>query len=225
MIRRLLMAFCGIALFSSGAFASGQSDIDMAERYSKAARAGDDSAQFYLGALYSSGTGVSQSDRDAYLWISRAAEQGHSQAMLVLAGLLTLGRGTPKDELAAYKWAHIVAEGSRVEEYKNGARQLRSLLETRMTPANVSQAKSDAERFRASTQSPATPSPASTSSGNSTPPSPSAPARASEPTPTPGSPLPSTASRDTPASKSDRNSEMDKMLDMVPPGMRKRYGF
>lgn len=226
MIRRVLMAFCGVALFSGGALASAQSDIDMAERYTKAAQAGDDSAQFYLGALYSSGTGIAQSDRDACLWISRAAEQGHSQAMLVLAGLLAIGRGTPKDESAAYKWAYIVAQGSRVYEFKNGAQQLLTLLETRMTPAKVIQAKSDAERFRAMKQSTGAPSPAVEPPSSPTKPAP-APVAAQDPPAAAASSAPSspTAAHVTPPAKSDRNSDIDKMLDMVPPGMRKRYGF
>lgn len=233
----------------------------MAERYSKAASAGDDQAQFYLGALYSSGVGLAQSDREASKWITRAAEQGHSQAMLVLAALLAIGRGTAKDEVAAYKWAYIVAEGSRVFEFKNGARQLLTLLETRMTPAKVAEAKADADRFRETKpQLLGTPNPAKDAASRPAPQSPAPitarePQRTAAPSPSPGptndaarrsssqSPAPTTArerephrtpasssssgpsARALPLPKNDRNADIDRMLDMVPPGMRKQYGF
>ncbi len=245
MTRRLLLALCGAVLIAGGtaAIAAPKSDTEMAERYLKAAQAGDDQAQFYLGALYSSGTGLSQSDREACKWITSAAEQGHSQAMLVLAALLAIGRGTAKDEVASYRWAYIVAEGSRVYEFKNGAQQLLSHLETKITPGQINQAKSDAERFRQSKpQSPGTSSPANNASSSS--PSPpyrtpdlSSPSRpANDPAPSPA--VTSKGPQRTPAadsqsgptaraapSKSDRNADIDKMLEMVPPGMLKRYGF
>ena len=113
------------------------SDQAMANRYLQAAQSGSDDAQFYLAALYSAGVGVPRSDEEAVRWFSRAAEQGHSHAMLILAGLYAVGRGVPKDNIKAYKWAYIVGAGSRVEEFRNGARQLTSLLESRMTPDDV----------------------------------------------------------------------------------------
>ena len=121
----------------------------MANRYLQAAQSGSDDAQFYLAALYSAGVGVPRSDEEAVRWFSRAAEQGHSHAMLILAGLYAIGRGVQKDNIKAYKWAYIVGTASRVEEFRNGARQLTGLLETRMTPDDVNLAKSDAGRWRA----------------------------------------------------------------------------
>jgi hypothetical protein len=245
MTRPLLSLCCGLALFAGEtiAFAADRSDTEMAERYSRAALAGDDRAQFYLGALYSAGVGLTQSDAEAFNWISRAAQQGHSQAMLVLGGLLAIGRGASKDEVAAYKWAYIVAEGSRVYDLKNGARQLLTLLETRMNPADIAQAKSDAERFRASKSSSApnsandvgsnpVPQPPSQQQPQSQPQTQSQPqpptASAAQPAPMSSSPgSKPAAERVAPVSKAGRSSDIDidRLLDNVPSNIRKRYGF
>ncbi len=142
MKRAFLAIFCGAALLANSiAYADAVSDREMADRYAQAAQSGDSEAQFYMGALYSSGVGRPRSDQEAFRWFSRAADQGHSHAMLVLAGLYAIGRGTSNDNLKAYKWAYIVSVGTRVEEFRNGARQLISVLETRMTPEQVNLAK------------------------------------------------------------------------------------
>src|SRR5712672_2271525 len=151
MKRVCLAMLCGAALIASSVAYAGDavSDKEMADRYSQAAQSGDSDAQFYLAALYSSGVGRPRSDEEAFRWFSRAADQGHSHAMLVLAGLYAIGRGTSNDNLKAYKWAYIVSVGTRVEEFRNGARQLIGVLETRMTPEQVNQAKADAGGWRA----------------------------------------------------------------------------
>ena len=68
---------------------------------------------------------------------------------LILGGLYAIGRGAQKDNINAYKWAYIVDTASRVEEFRNGARQLMGLLETRTTADEVNRAKSDGSRWRA----------------------------------------------------------------------------
>ncbi len=131
------------------AYADSLSDKEMADRYFQAAQSGDNDAEFYLGALYSAGVGRPRSDEEAFRWFSRAADHGHSHAMLVLAGLYAIGRGGPKDNVSAYKWAYIVSLGTRVEEFRNGARQLIGVLENRMKPEEINQAKADAGRWHA----------------------------------------------------------------------------
>ncbi|MEA2907998.1 MAG: uncharacterized protein QOJ15_79, partial [Bradyrhizobium sp.] len=92
MKRAFLRVFCGAALIAiSIAYAADPiSDKEMADRYFQAAQSGDNDAQFYLGALYSTGVGRPRSDEEAFRWFSRAAEQGHSHAMLVLSGLYAI---------------------------------------------------------------------------------------------------------------------------------------
>ena len=131
-MKRLILAIlCSVALLAlaGGAIADQAFDQDMASRYLRAAQSGDDEAQFYLGSLYSAGIGVPRSDQEAFRWFSRAANQGHSHAMLILAGLYATGRGVEKNNVEAYKWAYIVNGASRVDEFRNGSRQLMGVLE------------------------------------------------------------------------------------------------
>ena len=150
MKRAILAILCSAALIlSSIAYADPASDQEMADRYAQAAQSGDSEAQFFLGALYSSGVGRPRSDEEAFRWFSRAADQGHAHAMLILSGLYAIGRGAPKDNVSAYKWAYIVSVGTKVDEYRSGSRQLMGVLEGRMTSAEIGQAKTDAGRWRA----------------------------------------------------------------------------
>jgi pyruvate/2-oxoglutarate dehydrogenase complex dihydrolipoamide acyltransferase (E2) component len=131
------------------ALADSASDREMANRYEQAAQAGDDEAQFYTGALYSAGVGRPRSDQEAFRWFSRATDQGHAHAMLIVAGLYASGRGTPKDNVKAYSWAHIVASASKLDEDRNGARQLMSLLMKKMTSDEIGRAVVAARAWRA----------------------------------------------------------------------------
>ena len=140
---------CAVLIDLRTAHADSASDRDMANRYEQAAQAGDDDAQFYLGALYSTGVGRPRSDEEAFRWFSRATNQGHSHAMLIVAGLYASGRGIAKDNVKAYSWAYIVSSASKVDEYRNGARQLMSLLMNRMTSDEIGRAVVTARAWRA----------------------------------------------------------------------------
>lgn len=223
---RLPLAFCCLlvaALLWAGT-ALGQpqtaADRDMADRYSRAAEAGDDVAQFYLGALYAAGVGRAQSDTEAFQWIERSAQRGNVQAMLVSGGLMALGKGTPLDYAGAYKWAFIVAEGSQKADMKSSARQLIGMLEPRMTADQIQRAKSDAYQFRAvgttATTPPAAPAPARIAP---TAPAASAPAEARS-----DSPSPAAGELEKHLPKKD-SVEVDKLLKRVPPEYRKRFGL
>jgi TPR repeat protein len=216
MKRALVAVFCAAALIANCvAYAADPvSDKEVADRYQQAAQSGDNDAQFYLGALYSAGVGRPRSDQEAFRWFSRAAEQGHSHAMLVLAGIYAIGRGTPKDNLSAYKWAYIVSAGSRVEEFRNGSRQLMGVLETRMTPDEIGRAKAAAGSWRA----------APSQARRDTPPPPSL--AASRPSP----PTTSGYSADAGSPQGARGSsgkkdDVDSLIDRVPSELRKRFGF
>jgi hypothetical protein len=197
----------------------------MAIRYLQAAQSGDDDAQFYLGALYSAGVGVPRSEEESFRWFSRATGQGHIHAMLILAGLCAIGRGAPQDNVSAYKWAYIVAYASKVDEFRDGARQLMGVLEARLTPDQVYGAKTDASRWHAVptavSSSSVQPAPAPTVAN--TLPQPAAPR------PQPQPPLPAKITvypSPPPASpRPPRKSEADNLLDQVPQGLRKKFGF
>jgi len=218
MKRAFSATLCAAALIANSvASADSVSDKEMADRYSQAAQSGDSDAEFYLGALYSAGVGRQRSDEAAFQWFSRAANQGHSHAMLVLSGLYAVGRGTPKSNLNAYKWAYIVSVGSRVDEFRNGSRQLMGVLETKMTPAEVNQAKADASRWHAVSSQARLAVPAEAQPSQPSP-SASKPVAASTAT-TPAGPAKS------PSDSSDKKSDIDGLLDKMPSDLRKRLGF
>jgi len=228
MKRAFLAIFCGAALFASSiAYAADTvSDKEMADRYSQAAQSGDSDAQFYLAALYSAGVGRPRSDAEAFRWFSRAADQGHSHAMLVLSGIYAVGRGVPQDNLNAYKWAYIVSVGTRVEEFRNGSRQLMGVLEGRMTREDIDRAKAEAGRWHA-VPSQARPAVAPAPTDSLTRDSQSLPALAaskSSPATTTSSAADSSTSQG-PRISGDKKNDIDALLDRVPSGLRKRFGF
>lgn len=224
---------CMVLLASSGgASADSAFDRDMANRYLQAARSGDDDAQFYMGALYSAGVGVPRSDEDAFRWFARAADQGHSHAMLILGGLYAVGRGVQKDNVKAYEYAYIVGSATKVEEFRNGSRQLMGVLEGKMTPEEVSRARTEASRWRptSNTQPAQAPAPADTSRTYQAQPAPTA----SAPPPTVFNSQPparTSANSDDlnrasgSAGKTTKKNDIDDLLDQVPQGLRKRFGF
>jgi TPR repeat protein len=230
MKRVFLAMLCGAALIASSVAYAGDavSDKAMADRYSQAALSGDSDAQFYLGALYSSGVGRPRSDEEAYRWFSRAADQGHSHAMLVLSGIYAVGRGIPKDNFNAYKWAYIVAVGSRVDEFRNGSRQLMGVLETRMTRDDVDRAKAEAGRWHATSSQPkpaVAPAPADTLTRDYQPSPQLSPAVSKQPLATTSNNSTVTGSLPGPRNTSEKKNDMDALLDRVPTGLRKRFGF
>lgn len=244
--RRARGVVCTVLLCAGMAFgapALGQTasnsaaDRDMADRYERAARAGDDIAQFYLGALYEQGVGRPQSDTDAFTWTEQAALRGNAQAMLVTAGLTALGKGTTKDNIVSYKWAFLVAEGSPAADLKNGARQLITLLQQRMTADQILSAKTLAYQFRAITTPVTTPAAPAAAAPAAAPPTVAAPAPAA-PTPQPAAPAsgpqqtadapPPTPAQTAVALEAQKHlnkENVDKLMKNVPPQYRKRFGF
>jgi TPR repeat protein len=230
MKRVFLAMLCGAALIATSVAYAGDavSDKELADRYSQAALSGDSDAQFYLGALYSSGVGRPRSDEEAFRWFSRAADQGHSHAMLVLSGIYAVGRGIPKDNFNAYKWAYIVAVGSRVDEFRNGSRQLMGVLETRMTRDDVERAKAEAGRWHATSSQPkpaVAPAPADTLTRDYQPSPQLSPAVSKQPPATTSNNSAVTGSLPGPRNSNEKKNDMDALLDRVPTGLRKRFGF
>jgi Sel1 repeat len=232
MKRAALAIVCCAALLAlaGAAGADPASDRDMAIRYLQAAQSGDANAEFYLGALYSAGAGVQRSDEEAFRWFSRATDQGHTHAMLILAGLSAIGRGAPQDNVKAYQWAYIVAYASKVDEFKNGARQLMGVLETRLTPDQVRAAKTAASRWQAAptarpspTVQPVQPAPAAAPAVANALPQPAAPS----PSPQPQSPAKITVdpSPEPASPQGAKKSDADNLFDQIPHGRRERFGF
>ena len=70
----------------------------------KAAKAGQAGAQFYLGTKYQFGKDVQQDDRQEFAWFKAAADQGLSSAQLNVGRMLADGLGTKKDEVLARQY-------------------------------------------------------------------------------------------------------------------------
>jgi len=233
------------------ALADPASDRAMATRYEQSAQAGDDDAQFYLGALHSAGVGRPRSDQEAFRWFSRATNQGHSHAMLIVAGLYASGRGITKDNVKAYSWAYIVASAGKLEEDRNGARQLMSLLMKRMTSDEIGRAVVAARAWRAVRTAGAGKSPhieraieadQPTQAAPPPPPAPAVvqpapavvqPAPVAVASPTVSQPAPSNVTvlpaapkaTSVPSVKNAKRDDARELLDQVPPNLRKRFGF
>ncbi len=202
----------------------------MANRYMQAAQSGDDDAEFYLGALYAAGIGVQHSDEEAFRWFMRAANQGHSHAMLIVSGLYAIGRGVAKDSVKAYEYAYIVSSATKIDEWRNGSRQLMGVLESRMTPDEVNRARTDASRWHATGKSNQVSVPPNNAPRAPVPPQP--PQITSNPQPQPATaattPAPQPAASSKPVTKADdpaNKSDVDNLLDQVPQGLRKKFGF
>jgi hypothetical protein len=168
--------------------------------------------------------------------------------MLIVAGLYASGRGVTKDNMKAYSWAYIVASASKVDEDRNGARQLMSLLMKRMTSDEIGRAVVAARDWRAARTGGAGKSPYIERAGDADqptqaaapPPPPPAPvvvqpapvvvqqpAPAAVAAPAVTQPAPSsTFTRATPAPvKNVKRDDTRELIDQVPSGLRKRFGF
>ncbi|WP_426530997.1 tetratricopeptide repeat protein [Bradyrhizobium sp. McL0615] len=244
MARAVVVAACCLVapINLRPALADSVSDQKMANYYEQAAQAGDDDAQFYLGALHSAGVGRTRSDAEAFRWFSRAADQGHAHASLIVAGLYASGRGVAKDNVKAYSWAYIVSSASKLDEDRNGARQLMSLLMKKMTSDEIGRAVVAARAWRAVRVAGA----GKTASieraleqdqpvAAAPPPAPvvvqPVPAPAASPTVAQSAPSTVTAlpaspkATSAPVVKNAKRDDARELLDQVPPGLRKRFGF
>jgi tetratricopeptide (TPR) repeat protein len=121
--------------------AAQNADVRMADGYLRSAQQGDSKAQFYLGALYAQGVGLSQSDLEAFRWFLSAAERGHPQARLVVGELYAIGRGVPRSNVDAYKWASAAVTSPSPVETQKSAQRLLDMLTGRMTGADIAEGK------------------------------------------------------------------------------------
>jgi hypothetical protein len=103
---------------------------------------GDADAQYQMGILYHNGEGVTQSDTMAVEWFQRAADQGYVGSQSTLGAYYEAGRGVPQDFSKAYFWSVLaVAQGDENSKFRMQD------LAARMTPAQVAQARQQAEAW------------------------------------------------------------------------------
>lgn|GEM_PF-2696887 len=92
--------------------------------YLPRARAGDATAQYYLGHMYQNGLGVSVDKKAAAEWYGLAAEQNDARALYRLAVMLQTGDGVDKDLPKALKLYRRAAEQGVLEAYFNMAQMV-----------------------------------------------------------------------------------------------------
>ena len=88
------------------------------QKLTQLAKAGDAEAQYLLGSLYSSGTGVKRDYSQSLQWFTLAAEQGHAGAAYNLAALYENGKGTAKNPEQAVAWYQRAAKAGSVQAEK-----------------------------------------------------------------------------------------------------------
>ena len=123
--------------------------------YRKAAEQGDADAQTIVGLMYANGHGVPQDYTQALIWYRKAAEQGDVRAQFGLGLIYANGHGVPQDYVRAHMWFNIAAAAAGASDASvRDSVKWRDLVATRMTPAQIAEA-----RRMASERKPTTPSP------------------------------------------------------------------
>ncbi|MDR2528836.1 MAG: hypothetical protein LBD04_07460 [Synergistaceae bacterium] len=74
------------------------------DQFTKAAKAGDRDAQYYLGVMHEAGDGVKQNNKQAADWFRKAADAGHGNAARSIASMYEDGRGVPKSPAKAREY-------------------------------------------------------------------------------------------------------------------------
>lgn len=82
------------------------------EKLQAAAKQGDLSAQYEVGARYAVGEGVTQNSVTAAHWFTMAAKKGYAPAQGMLGACYWSGRGVPKDLKQAYFWSVLARDGN-----------------------------------------------------------------------------------------------------------------
>jgi hypothetical protein len=76
----------------------------------KSADQGNSAGQFWLGAAYDSGTGVTKDTAEALSWYRKSGDQGYAAAQYNLGQAYNLGNGVEKDTAEAARWWQKAAD-------------------------------------------------------------------------------------------------------------------
>ncbi len=96
-----------------------KSAANAAEWYRRAADLGAAGAQYNLGNLYISGTGVPRNNQKAFKLFQQAARHGDPLAQTNLGALYSQGLGVPIDNSKAYMWSTIAAASGDAQARAN----------------------------------------------------------------------------------------------------------
>ena len=93
--------------------------------------------------MYHEGYGVAKNYQESLKWYKKAAIQGDAKAQVLIGAMYAAGRGVAKNYIKAYKWFSLSASKGN----KN-ADNLLSILENKMTAAQVAKAQEAAANFK-----------------------------------------------------------------------------
>ena len=125
----------GVAAYKQGDFATA------VHEFVPLAQHGHAEAPFYLGAMCSTGWGVTQDDTAAAQWYRRAATQGLAEAQFNLGWMSIRGVGVPQDLVQAYRWLDLAATRFPSGESHDKAVHARDTVAAQLTPAQLAQAQ------------------------------------------------------------------------------------
>ena len=128
----------GMAAYKAGDYAAALPEMQAA------AEGGHARAQYALGSMYNEGKGVPPDRALAVEWWRKAAMQNHAQAQFALGVAHSSGSGVAKDNIAAHMWFSLAAA-----QGKKNAERLLQVIVRQMTPAEITEAESRAEDWRA----------------------------------------------------------------------------
>jgi TPR repeat protein len=123
--------------FEEGLDAIHGTDYDKAlEKLTPLASQGHAAAQYNLGVMHEWGNGVPQDDVKALKWYRLSAEQSHRDAQNNLGAMYSKGEGVEQAFVEALKW-FVISAGNGSE----GGRKNMDIVEKRMSPRQITQAK------------------------------------------------------------------------------------
>ena len=118
-----------------------QDDVESEKWYLLAAEGGNTFAQLSLASSYKYGMGVFQNHTKALKWLRLAAEGGNELAQYRLGEAHEKGDGVKQDHVLAYMWYSLAAA-----QGDEDAKENRNILERRMTPEQLAEAKDMAQK-------------------------------------------------------------------------------
>jgi TPR repeat protein len=123
--------------------------VEAAKWYRLSALQGNVLAQYSLGILYHGGQITSQHN-EAADWFKLAAAQGYANARFNLGVMYEKGDTVEHDDVRAYMWFGFAAESSQVEG-REAASKRRDRVAAKMTPEQIAESDSLANKCRSST--------------------------------------------------------------------------
>jgi TPR repeat protein len=146
----MILATAGPALaeFNEGWAAYKRGDyVTALHEWRPLAEQGHAKAQANLGLMYEYGRGVPQNYVRALRWYRLAAEQGDAIALMNLGVMYDQGRGVPRNYLLAHIWSSLAVARLPPGSARDLAASTRDIIERRMTPAEIVEARRLAEEW------------------------------------------------------------------------------